>query len=122
MHINLNTRTIGFCPHILSNFRTYSRPDLILLSVEWSVRPLPAASGSPASCHIRWSANRQNIFANRWHVKKPTMENSIFFLVFGLGYIYEGIWPSDYIRHLPWKKNMPHFTGEMGILVPKNNI
>ena len=44
--------------------------------------------------------------------KKPTRENSTYFFVFGQGYIYEGIRPSDYIRHLAWAKRASLNGGE----------
>ena len=76
MQSNLTMRTSYVCSHIWSDFGTYSSPDLILLSVQSpEVPPLAGTSGSPVSCHIQWSANRQNIVTNRWHIEKPTMEN-----------------------------------------------
>ena len=122
MHINLKMRTIGFFPHICSDFWTYSSPDSILLYVQspgvcglyrQTLVPLPPViySGQQTgktSSHTGGTQRNQ-----QWKTQ--------YFFSFWF-WIYIGRYLAIRLHQTSQLGKMcPTLGGEMGILVPKNN-
>ena len=98
---------------------TSSSPDLILYSAVQSPFSAPSGGDLWISCFLSQpvvTKQGRKLHKNRVH-KVAKHRKFKLYLGFGQGYVYEGIWRSDYDRHLAWAKRASHYGGKWSPLI-----
>ena len=98
---------------------TRSSPDLILYSAVQSPFSGPSGGDLWISCFLSQpvvTKQGRKLHKNKVH-KVAKHRKFKLNLGFGQGYVYEGIWQSDYDRHLAWAKRASHYGGKWSPLI-----